>query len=206
MNLTRIALPVLLLVTVLLQSCVGRPPANAADLCDIFQEKRRWYRSAQKSEKRWGTDISIIMAFMYQESSYRARAKPPRKKILWVIPGPRPTSAYGYAQATKETWSDYQKATGRRGADRNDFSDAADFVGWYNNRSRRTNGIGKDDAYHLYLAYHEGHGGFSRRTFRNKQWLKDIAKKVSARSATYRRQLDGCEKKLGQGFLRRLFF
>ena len=89
--------------------------------------------------------------------------------------------------------------------DRNDFGDAIDFIGWYNDQSYRVNGIKKDDAYHLYLAYHEGQGGFKKRTFRNKQWLKDVAKKVSARSRTYRKQLNGCEKKLNRGFFGRLF-
>lgn len=189
----------------LLVGCASRPPTNAENICEVFDEKRGWYKDARKSSRRWGTDITVMMAMMYQESSFKSRAKPPRRKILWVIPGPRPASAYGYAQATDATWRDYQKATGRGGADRNDFDDAIDFIGWYNDQSQRRNRIAKTDAYHLYLAYHEGQGGFARRSFKNKQWLKDVATRVSKRSGTYRAQLDRCEAKFNRGFFRRLF-
>lgn len=145
-----------------------------------------------------------MMSFIYQESSFKARAKPPRKKILWVIPGPRPASAYGYAQATKETWRAYQRSTGRGGADRNDFDDAVDFIGWYNDQSQRKNNIPKADAYNLYLAYHEGQGGYARNSYRNKQWLKDVARKVDSRASTYRTQLDKCEHRFKRGFFSRL--
>ena len=44
------------------------------------------------------------------------------------------------------------------GADRDDFNDAIDFIGWYNDQSSRRSKISKSDAYNLYLAYHEGQG------------------------------------------------
>lgn len=187
-----------------LSGCASKPPSDRDNLCRIFEEKGGWYKDASKSSRRWGTDISVMMAFMHQESSFKARAKPPRKKILGFIPGPRPASAYGYAQAIDGTWKNYKRSTGNGGADRNDFGDAIDFIGWYNDQSQRKNKISKSDAYHLYLAYHEGHGGFAKRTFRNKQWLKDVAKKVSKRSTTYSSQLNTCEEKFKQGFFRRM--
>lgn len=191
-------------LTTLLGGCASAPPKKADNLCSIFSEKRGWYKDAKKSSRRWGTDISVMMSMMYQESSFKARAKPPRKKILWVLPGPRPASAYGYAQATNETWRAYKSSTGRGGADRNKFDDAIDFIGWYNDQSQRKNKISKSDAYHLYLAYHEGQGGFARRTYKNKQWLKDVATKVSKRSGNYGAQLNGCESKFKPGFFGRL--
>jgi hypothetical protein len=145
------------------------------------------------------------MAFTRQESAFRAKARPPRKKILGFIPGPRPASAYGYSQATNETWSAYKKSTGSWTADRNNFADAMDFIGWYNDQSYRKNNIAKSDTYHLYLAYHEGQGGFKKRSFKNKQWLKDVAKKVAGNAATYSNQLKGCEKKLNRGWFFGLF-
>jgi len=195
----------ILWVAAMLAGCTSKPPANSDDICKIFSEKRGWYKDARKASKRWGTDVSVMMAFIHQESSFKARAKPARKKILWVLPGPRPASAYGYSQATDETWRAYKRATGRGGADRNDFDDAIDFIGWYNDQSQRKNKISKADAYHLYLAYHEGQGGFARRSFKNKQWLKDVATKVSSRSGRYRTQLDRCEARFTRGFFRRLF-
>ena len=189
----------------MLSGCTTAPPTSLNNICDIFEEERGWYKKARKSSRRWNTDIATMMAIVYQESSFEARAKPPRKKILWVIPGPRPASAYGYAQAIDSTWKAYQKATGKGGADRNEFGDAIDFIGWYNNRSQRTNKIARNDAYNLYLAYHEGHGGFVKRTYKNKQWLIGIATKVGKRATKYQTQLNSCEKKLNRGFFRRLF-
>jgi hypothetical protein len=194
-----------LVLVVALAGCASAPPENSDNICDIFSEKRGWYKDAKKSSRRWGTDITVMMSMMHQESSFKGRAKPPRTKILWILPGPRPANAYGYAQATKETWRAYKSSTGRGGADRNNFDDAIDFIGWYNDQSQRRNKISKSDAYHLYLAYHEGQGGFARRSYKNKQWLKDVATKVSKRSGIYRAQLNKCEAEFNRGWFRRLF-
>lgn len=184
----------LLLTT--LSGCVTAPPEQVANLCEIFEEKGGWYKDARRAEKRWGVPISVMMAMTFQESSYQGRARPPRTKLLWVIPWVRPSSAYGYAQATNEAWRDYTRSTGRGGADRNDFGDAMDFVGWYNARSARMIGVRKDDAYSLYLAYHDGPTGFKQGTWKRKAWLKDAARRVSRRAAAYKQQLDGCRDEL----------
>lgn len=189
-------LSLLLPVVVALPSCVTKPPQQMENLCSIFEEKHNWYKSAKKAEKRWGSPIPVVMAFVHQESRYTAKAKPPRRKILWVIPGPRVSSAYGYSQAKDATWDWYRDKSGNRGADRDDFADAVDFVAWYNAQSTKTNGIAANDAYHLYLAYHEGHGGFSRRTYEGKGWLKNAANKVASLSNRYTTQLAGCQKSL----------
>lgn len=187
-------------VLLVLTGCASSPPSEPDDICEIFDEKGGWYKDARKASRRWGAPIAVMMAFVHQESAYKARAKPPRTKILWVIPGPRPASAYGYSQATDETWDIYKKSTGSWGADRNDFDDAIDFVGWYIDQSHRRNGLNKTDAYSHYLAYHEGHGGFARRSFANKQWLKDVASKVARRAGSYGNQLKSCEKRLNRGW------
>ena len=192
----------ILFLTLVLGGCTAKQPDDIDNLCSIFGEHRKWYGESQKAATRWGTSIPIIMAFIHQESSFKAKAKPPRTKILWVLPGPRPASAKGYSQAIDETWAQYQRATGRFGADRNDFGDAADFVGWYVDQSAKQSGIKKEDAYNLYLAYHEGQGGFQKGTYKSKAWLLDVAKKVASQSARYDVQLKSCEKK----FKRRFFF
>lgn len=197
----------LILLALLLTGCASAPPENREDVCDIFKEKRGWYKEARKSSKRWGAPIPVMMSFVYQESGFRAGAKPPRRKILWVIPGPRPASAKGYSQAIDETWSEYKKATGRWVASRGNFGDAIDFVGWYIDQSHRVNRVPKHDAYYGYLAYHEGQGGFARQTYKNKNWLLDAANQVSRRSEHYSAQLKGCEKSLrAPWFLRWLPF
>ena len=189
---------VALLVTTILAGCASSPPSNPDNLCDLFTEKKNWYGDARRASKRWDSPITVLMAIMYQESSFRARAKPPRRKLLGVIPWRRP-DAFGYAQATDAAWLDYVRATGRGGADRDDFTDAIDFVGWYNRQSHKRNGISNTDAYRLYLAYHEGHGGYARGTYRGKDLVQGAARKVADRAKKYERQLDGCERRLNRG-------
>lgn len=186
----------LVLFAFIASGCATTPPSSAEDICHIFEEKGGWYKAARKAEERWGAPIPLTMAFIHQESRFRAKAKPPRRYFLWIIPGPRLSSAYGYPQAKDTTWDWYRASSGNGWADRDDFADAVDFIGWYNAESRRRNKIAGNDAYHLYLAYHEGHGGFERRSFRNKDWLKSVAKKVSARSLQYTSQLGVCREDL----------
>ena len=143
-----------------------------------------------------GSAISVSMAFMHQESRFIAPAKPPRKKIFRVIPGPRPSDSYGYSQAKESTWDWYQRSTGNYGADRDDFGDAIDFIGWYNNVSHKELGISKQDAFRSYLAYHEGHGGYRKQSYRSKDWLIDVARKVDRHAQQYNSQLQGCAEEL----------
>jgi len=50
------------------------------------------------------------------------------------------------------------------------------------------------------LAYHEGHGGYSRGTFRTKPWLRKVAKRVGVNAKKYSAQLKGCETDLKSGW------
>ncbi len=195
-----------LLVSVffMLAGCAS-PPARPDNLCDIFAEKRSWYKAARSSSQRWGGPIAVPMAIMYQESGYQHDAQPPMRYFLWIIPYGRASSAYGYAQAKKGTWADYQKDAGSIFSDRDDFGDAIDFIFWYMDISQRRNGVSKWDAYNQYLNYHEGHTGYARATYKNKTWLKRVARKVEHRSKTYSAQYKGCKKRLEGGWLRRLF-
>lgn len=186
----------LLLSLLFVTGCTTTPPTQTGDLCEIFREKDDWYEDAADAREEWGSPISVMMAIMHQESRFKAKAKPPRKKILGFIPGPRPSSAYGYSQAKKTTWAEYKRSAGRYGADRDDFSDAIDFIGWYNAQSNKRSGISRRDPYALYLAYHEGHGGYNRATYRKKPWLLRVARKVESRAGTYRAQLLQCEENL----------
>jgi hypothetical protein len=188
----------LLLPVLLLLGCATGPPSSKQidDICELYRGYPKWYQSAKKSSQRWKVPIPVLMAIIHQESRFRAEARPPRKKFLWIFPGPRPSSAYGYAQAADVTWKEYQKSTGRTGAERDNFSDAVDFVGWYCHMSYKRCGIAKDNARDLYLAYHEGHGGFNRKTYRRKAWLRQVASKVERRAKTYAYQLKTCEKEL----------
>lgn len=186
-------------VLVTLSSCAA-PPKDTSNVCNIFEERRSWYKHAKKAAKRWSTDISMMMAIIHQESRFVQHAKPPRRTILWVLPGPRLSSAYGYAQARDSTWEWYQKDTGRWRSNRNDFSDAVDFVGWYITQSRRLSNILPNDAYSHYLAYHEGQTGFNRKTFKNKKWLLKVAQKVQRQTQRFQSQLKSCEDDLNKSW------
>ena len=186
----------LLCLLAILSACSTSPPRDVNNICAIFREKDDWYDDAADAMEEWGGSIAIMMAIIYQESRFAADARPPRKIYLGFIPGPRPSSALGYSQAKTITWNEYKRDAGRFGADRDDFSDSIDFVGWYNHRSHRVSGISLQDAYGLYLAYHEGQGGYGRATYLQKQWLMNVARKVEARASTYQTQLTGCEEDL----------
>lgn len=182
----------LLLVSALLAGCATQPPQHPADVCAVFQEEEGWYAATRKAQRRWGVPIPVQMAIIYQESSYVEDARPPREYLLGFIPWLRPSSAYGYGQVLDGTWDGYQKATGQDGADRDEFEDVADFIGWYAQQSQARLGIAKQDAYRQYLAYHEGQGGYQRRSYAAKPWLLKVARKVAANAGRYQRQLAGC--------------
>ena len=190
---------IVIALALVLSSCVTAPPRQVNNICSIYSERPHWYKAAKKSEKRWGSSVSQMMAFMHQESRFVSKAKPPREKIFGIIPGPRKSSAYGYSQAQDGTWKWYKKSTGNWGADRDDFQDAIDFIGWYNTQTRKTNGVRLGNTYGLYLAYHEGHGGYEKKSYNKKPWLKKVAKKVARQAGTYSKQLKGCEGKFSRG-------
>ena len=184
-----------LVVYVVSWSC-GAPPRTPENLCGIFKEKRSWYRAMKRSAKQWGVPEAVQMSILYQESSFRARVRPPRKWFLWIIPGPRPSTAYGYGQVLDATWASYQQKRGRPDAVRHHFADVADFVGWYGDHIHRVTGIAKDDAYGLYLAYHDGPAGYRRGTHLKKAWLLKTARRVESRGHRYQNQYDGCRRRL----------
>ena len=179
-----------------LVSCTDAPPKNPGNICSVFEEYPKWYWEAKDTQKKWGMPVYVQAAIIYQESRFNAQAKPDRTKLLWVIPWKRPTSAYGYSQALDDTWKSYERDSGNHHADKDDFGDASDFVGWYGHQVHKKTGVSVYNAYAQYLAYHEGIGGYERGTYKHKKWLIDVAKKVQRRSNTFRSQLRTCESKI----------
>jgi hypothetical protein len=173
-------------------ACANLPPRQLDDLCGIFAEKSEWHAAALAAEERWGAPLPVLMAVLHQESRFRARARPDWRTALGVIPLGPASSAYGYGQVKVGTWEDYRRLARRPDARRDRFADAVDFVGWYADVIARSAGVAKDDAFHLYLAYHEGPTGFGRRSFEAKPWLLGVARKVSDRAELYGRQRAQC--------------
>ncbi|MDF1827086.1 MAG: transglycosylase SLT domain-containing protein [Legionellaceae bacterium] len=178
--------------------CVTAPPRDINNICHIFKQYPDWYREARAVEQRWHIPASIQMAIMHQESKFDAEAKPERQKILWVIPWTRPSSAYGYTQALDDTWDGYKQSRGKVFASRTNFADGVDFIGWYANQAHQRAGISLRDPEALYLAYHEGIGGYQRKTYRRKPWLMRVARKVRTRASIYQAQLKTCQAKLAR--------
>lgn len=183
-----------LLAALLLATGCGTvpPPKRQHNICEIFKQYPDWYDYARKSERQWGTPVSVQMAFVRHESSFRSHAKP-AGRWLWFIPFGRPSTATGYAQATNPVWSDYKKERGSFFSSRSDMEDALDFIGWYNHGTWRQLGIARDDAYRLYLAYHEGRGGYRRGTWRDKPQVQEVARRVNRTADLYASQLARCE-------------
>jgi len=186
-----------MLLALMLASCGGgykTPPRNLDDACSIAQQRPKFMKSFKATERKWGVPVSVQMATIYQESKYRSDARTPFRFVLGVIPMGRQSSAYGFSQALDGTWDQYRKETGQRSAKRDRMSDASDFVGWYMNKSLEKNSIPLNDARNQYLAYHEGHAGYSRGSYKSKSWLVRVAADVDARAKMYDGQLRTCRK------------
>ncbi len=167
-------------------------PDQPANACSVFRQHDSWWRAAKRAEDRWGAPPDLVLAIIRQESGFDHDARPARRKFLFFFPGPRPSSAHGYAQALDSTWAEYERAAGDRGLDRDEFRDAADFVSWYVAGSRRELGLSYSDARGHYLAYHEGRGGYRRGTYRGKAWLVTVAARVQSYRDAYSAQLAVC--------------
>jgi hypothetical protein len=195
MNIKYIKVFTPLLLVLILQSCMATPPQNPDNICLIFEEKKSWYTAVMRSEKRWKIPPYVLMSFVYQESSFQSDAKPERTKLLWVIPWKRKSTSVGYSQALSMTWEDYKEETGNTRANRKNFKDSADFIGWYASKGYYQ-GFDRLDARSLYLAYHEGYGGFKKKSYRKKPWLIKVADRVQTRSTKYQQQYWGCAEQL----------
>ncbi len=181
------------LFCLLLPGCVSVPPRDVNNICQIFKQYPRWHKDTLDVQRRWLVPVAVQMAIVHQESKFDAKAQPPRTKLLWFIPWKRPSTAYGYAQALQSTWALYKQSSGSWWASREDFADGVDFIGWYANQANRRAGISRNDAYNLYLAYHEGIGGYQQKTYLRKSWLIPVARKVKARAQIYQAQLARCQ-------------
>lgn len=184
------------LSVVVLSSCTSHPPQNVNNICSIFNQYPRWYENSLDVERRWKVPVSVQMAIIHQESKFDSNAQPQPNKLLWIIPWKRPSTAYGYAQALRSTWALYKHSHngGSMWASRSAFSDAVDFIGWYANQANQRAGISRSDAYHLYLAYHEGVGGYQQKSFLKKPWLIQVSRKVAVRAQIFQAQLKQCHR------------
>lgn len=173
-----------------------KPLRDINDICAIFDDRPEWRDAVTASAFRWGAPIEVQMAILWQESKFRSKARPPKRAGAGRTASGHISSAFGYPQALDGTWGWYRRETENHDAARDEFEDAADFVGWYMARSRTFNGIQMRDAFSHYLAYHEGHGGFRSRDWHGKKRLRQVASRVARQAARYRGQLRRCTSEL----------
>jgi len=185
-------------VVLLLASCGGRDsssPRNLDDACALARERPAYFHAMRDTERRWSVPVPVQMAIIHAESRFDGDARTPHRFALGVIPMGRQSSAFGYGQALDGTWEEYQAATRNRRARRDDIDDATDFIGWYAREALERNGIRPTDARNLYLAYHEGHAGYRRGSYRSKAWLVRLSRSVAARAEMYDTQLRACRRR-----------
>lgn len=163
------------------------------DACLIIKENPDWLSSMIESYNKWKTPISIQLAFVRQESSFRHDARPIRPNKWHEFATNYQSSALGYSQALDGTWQDYEKSTNQNKKDRTSFKDSVDFIGWYNHQTRKKLKLSRTDGYSLYLAYHEGWGGYKRGSYKNKKFLQNAGWKVHKWAYKYSEQLNKCK-------------
>ena len=166
--------------------------ASQDHACSLIEINRAWKRAVIKTESKWGISPGMQLSFILTESNFRPRAKTQRTYFLGFFPTGRLSSAFGYAQAIDSTWETYQKSTGNRFSSRTNFADSVDFIGWYANETSQRLKIKKSDVTNQYLAYHQGHRGYSRGAYKNKPNLIEIAKKTNKNAFKYDKQLKNC--------------
>lgn len=191
-------LAVVMALAATLSACGSREfsaPRNLNDACELIRERPAYFRAMRRTERRWNVPVPVQMAIIHAESRFDGDARTPHRYALGVIPLGRQSSAFGYSQALDGTWEEYQQATRNRRARRDDIEDASDFIGWYSSLSYERNGIQPTDARNLYLAYHEGHTGFSRGSYNSKPWLLGVANRVAERATMYDQQLRACGRR-----------
>lgn len=153
--------------------------APARNICKLVKRHPDWHRAAKQTEKKWGIPVHIQFAIIDQESDFKAHARS------------RKSSSKGYAQALNEPWGEYLKANGKKHY-RHEFKSSTDFIGWYAYQAKKQARISPTNAYELYLAYHEGIGGYRRIKKHPKRWVMRLARNVSTLSSKYKKQLSNC--------------
>lgn len=187
----RLGLAFFAAVLLVLGGCATAPPRNTESICQVFQQYPGWYRDALAAQQRWGTPANVLMAFVQRESDFREKARPARPHFLF-IPLPRRSSAYGYAQAQDPVWKEYLQANGRWFKSRKKMNNSLDFLGWYTDRIHRELGISKWDTKHLYMAYHEGIGGYRSGQWQHDRHLLQTADEVDRLAREYGAQMQSC--------------
>lgn len=186
-----IALPLLSISTIASSMTLDfmPPPQSVTNACAIFKEYPQWLKDTKKAQEKWGIPVSTQLAIMQQESQFKAESRPYVSKDSNKLA----SSATGYSQALRKTWNHYLAANNKVYGDPRNFADSADFIGWYAHEAHRDLGISVQNTRALYLAYHEGAGGYKSRGYLKHPWIQSVANKVDRQARVYQSQLSRCE-------------
>lgn len=154
------------------------------DACKMLTENKDWMKATYRTWKKWGVPISVQLSIIKHESSFNGDASA------------KTSTAYGYAQALTGTFKEYKEDTNNLGANRGSFYDSTDFIGWYFNKSIKQIEHNPYDAASFYLAYHEGIGGYQKKSYLKKKWLMSKSKDVQYVADKYRGQINKCRLKI----------
>ena len=139
-------------------------------------------------------DPPYVLMSLFIKNLVSGRCKTRKRKIIWFCTLVKTIFSCWLFSSTKGDLSDYKDETGNTRANRKNLM-TADFIGWYASKGYYQ-GFDQTDARSLYLAYHEGYGGFKKKSYRQKQWLINVADRVQARSTKYQKQYWGCAEEL----------
>lgn len=153
----------------------GNAFAQSANICNLITSKVGWADSLKSASMKHGVKASSILAFIEQESKFKANASN--------------GGNFGYAQSSLQTWNNFTRSTGAGAKSRTDFDASVDFVGWNFKTMSRKIGIDKDNVQEQYLAYQMGEGGYLKR---KNSVNRSVAKKVAMRAAIFEKQLSTC--------------
>ncbi|WP_337271345.1 transglycosylase SLT domain-containing protein [Oryzifoliimicrobium ureilyticus] len=189
--------PLLAIIFVALLAGCASAPRQTRNICAVFDQRDglfdSWESASERTSRKYGIPVPILMATMYVESGFQPYAKTRRRYVLGFIPWGRVSTAYGYSQALNGTWDHYRAATGNWNARRSNFYDAVDFIGWYHAQNSLKTGIPRNDAYSLYLAYYSGPRGYLNGSWRSDAGLQRTARKFAGMAALYQQQIrSGC--------------
>ena len=164
-------------------SACATAPSHINNVCAVFDQNDGWFNnwrsSAERTERKYGVPVPVLMATVRKESGFKSNARPPRTKLL------------GFSQALDGTWSQYQSETGNWAARRTSFADAIDFVGWYHSKTADSYGVARTDTYNLYLAYYLGWSAYGRGN-RGDAGVQGYARATDEMARSYAAQLQQC--------------
>jgi hypothetical protein len=165
------------------------------DICKVVSGHYGWKSSLRQVQQEYTISPGLVLSVIFHESSFKANARPPAKKVIGFIPWQSAT-AFGYAQIKNETWEWYKSHNPGYFQSRTQFSDSTKFVGWYYQvflarlkKEAYSKAVSDAD---FYISYHEGIGGFLHQNWQQKDWLVKKAKRVDQLAQHYNQQLKHC--------------